>query len=127
MNWEYLKDNKCPHCGQALRENVLEFKCTRCTFTISPERKLSIEEHRAHPERSIVKLKWQNLRDERCPICSKALNYTTGIFEILACMDSGCSFKIRHDRFLEILNDETHPCNRFYEREKLKTHGITEE
>ena len=129
MNWENLKQNKCPHCSELLEESLIDFKfnCTSCLFTIDISRKLSIEAHRAHPEKAGVKLRWQNLRDERCPICTSHLNYGTGTYDILTCINPDCTFKIRHDRFVEIMADASHPCNQFYEREKLQRHGIEEE
>lgn len=126
MNWENLNDNRCPHCGAELKDNVLEFKCMKCTFIIDSDRKEQIQKHRAHPGGNTVKIKWQNLRDERCPICGGNLNYGIGPFEILACMKDGCTFKIRYDRLAEILNDAEHSCNKFYDREKQKIHGLNE-
>ena len=88
---------------------------------------MEIEKHRAGIE-SGSKMKWQNLREEKCPMCDDALSYGIGPYEILVCMSSpGCTFKIRYDVYLGILNDHTHPCNQFYEREKLQKHGLTEE
>lgn len=127
MNWEYLKDNKCPHCGENLRENILEFKCIKCTFVIDSDRKMAIQQHRGNPRiGNIVKIKWQNLKEEKCPICGDNLNYGVGVFEVLVCLNTNCSFKIRHDRFVEILNDPTHPCNRFFERNRTEKYDITE-
>lgn len=127
MNWENLKTNHCPHCGQPLIEAGQIFSCTFCTFKIDIGRKMSIETHRAHPEKAGVKIKWQNLKKERCPICESDLDYGTGVYEVLACLNPNCTFKIRHDRFVEIMADPSHPCNQFYEREKTKTHDLEEE
>lgn len=129
MNWENLKYNKCPYDNGDLEESPLDFKfyCTSCRFNIDANRKLSIEAHRGNPENKGIKIKWQNLRDEKCPLCASHLSYGTGAYDILACINGDCTFKIRHDRFVEIMADVSHPCNQFYEREKLQRHGIEEE
>ena len=128
MNWDNLKLNLCPHCGDKIEEHGEQFNCIVCAFKIDSGRKLEIEIHRAHPEnRPTKKRHWQNLRDERCPICGGNLNYGAEPYEILSCLKAECSFKIRHDRFLEILADPNHSCNKFFERERIQKYGIEEE
>lgn len=49
-----------------------------------------------------VKYRWSNLKDNRCPQCSKMLpNFPNerGVFECF------CGFKIRKERFQEIVGD----------------------
>lgn len=130
MNWENLKQNRCPYDYGTLEENPLDYKfyCTTCKFNIDASRKMSIETHRGNPELGpTLKVKWQNLKKEKCPLCSTDLSYGIGAYDILTCLDANCTFKIRHDRFSEILADHTHPCNIFYEKEKLQNHNIEEE
>ena len=124
MNWPELATNQCPYCNGNLVEVEQEFVCLDCNFKIDTHRKISIETHRAHPENACRKLKWQNLVVEKCPVCSSDLCYGIGPYEILACLNGECSFKIRYDKLQEILDDPTHPCRQFYEREKQKIHGI---
>lgn len=128
MIWLNLKQNTCPHCSADIVEDHLlgEFKCVVCKFHITAAKKLAIETHRANPDSAIIRMRWQNLREEKCPMCASSLDYGVGPYEILACIAPDCTFKIRHDTFLEILGDENHPANTFYEREKLIKHELEE-
>ena len=125
MNWENLKTNHCPYCSHDLEEvgETSMFICTNCYFNISAMKKESIERHRCHPERRIMRLRWQNLHSERCPACGNLLTYGIGPFDILACTTPECAFKINHDRLVQILEDPNHPCNQFKERERIKIYG----
>jgi len=115
MNWENLKTNTCPHCSEKLtRRSGNEIACTRCFFLIDAVRFLKIRQHRAHPEREKRKMRWQNLHEGKCPVCSDELatdnDSKNNVYE---CMDDRCDFKISLTSVQAILADETHPANLF--------------
>lgn len=115
MNWENLKLNRCPHCGNNLKEYISEYECTECTFHIEKTRFAAILQNRAYPDRKIVKLKWQNIKDDKCPVCSSDLKPNMeGAYEIMKCSSPECVFKIREDKLLSITSDPDHPANKFY-------------
>lgn len=130
MKWENLKLNKCPYDFGTLEENPLDYKFyfTTSKFNIDFDRKTSIEIHKGNPAVGVIQqIKWQRLKEERCPLCSSDLSYGIGAYDILTCIDANCTFKIRHDRFVEILADKTHPCNIFFQKEKMQKHNLDEE
>jgi ribosomal protein S27AE len=111
MDWKNLKDGKCPHCGEELffnDENDMH-SCVQCRFAITPEKfKLM---------KSVRKLKWQHLQENRCPACSNFLEKApNGYYEILECSDKSCDFHIREDRLKAILQDQSHPANMYYKK-----------
>lgn len=114
MKWENLKTFTCPHCGKELTQGGEEIQCTQCRFKIEYERYKAILTHRSSPEATIVKMRWQNLKESKCPMCSNQLIDAYGKYRVLKCISSECTFKIREDRMSEIINDQTHPANRFY-------------
>lgn len=40
MDWTNLNENKCPQCGKALRQKILEMsvECSKCHFRMSAEK-----------------------------------------------------------------------------------------
>ncbi len=56
-------------------------------------------------------MKWQNLRDGRCPVCGNILKDGVGPYMILVCTSSECTFRIREDNLLEILRNKNHAAN----------------
>lgn len=114
MNWENLKNMVCPYCEEALTIDV-EIRCTKCVFHIEKGRFKSIVEHRGYPKENIVKLKWQNIRDHKCPVDGMDLMPDIErAFEVYKCTKSDCTFRIREDRMQQFLRDPEHPANRFY-------------
>jgi len=114
MTWTNLKEMLCPYCNANLSHDI-EVRCTQCFFHIDKDKFLSIIANRGFPTRKIQKLKWQNLRDDKCPICEHDLiQNIEGVYDIMKCSDANCTFKIRNDKFFAIILDENHPANRFY-------------
>lgn len=113
MKWENLKDFNCPHCGKPLENREGEIACTNCFFHISKDRFKAILMHRGQSPIAIQKMKWQNLHDHRCPMDGNRL-HEGGSLEMLKCMSAECTFVIRIDSLKRILEDESHPANRFY-------------
>ena len=94
-------------------------RCSMCTFKIDEDRFHAIQAHRSHPERATVKIKWQNIRDDKCPMCGDSIRPTLlGHLALLRCVSSDCTFKIREERLNEILADPQHPANTFYNLNK---------
>lgn len=117
LNWSNLQQNKCPYCAyKLLPVNELGFiECDNCIFNIEKKRFDSIKQNRNEGVRGIH-MYWQNLRVSRCPACGDELLETSGNYEILKCIRVLCAFKIRFDRMQEILDDPTHPANKFHKR-----------
>ena len=121
MNWKNLKDELCPYCNQKLIVDEFiesEIKCTCCKFHIDKVKYIKIIHHRGDPEKEIkVRMKWQNLHDSKCPMCSNPLYPTIyqvpGKHDTLDCLNDGCNFHILEDKFQQILLDPNHPANRF--------------
>ena len=115
MKWANLKNNNCPYCGsKMLEQNGDTHKCSKCMFKIEHERLTKILEHRSNPLRSgIIKMKWQNLKIGRCPLCGDHLNKAIGQYEVSQCVSINCTFHIREDRMQRILTDAQHPANNF--------------
>jgi hypothetical protein len=123
MKWENLKSMLCPYCSKALTED-LEVRCTECYFHIDKDRFKSIVEHRGFPNRNIVKLKWQNLKDDRCSVDAHFLKPNVeGKYDVLKCSNSECTFRIRADRLAEIVADPKHEANRFYKPKEENLYG----
>lgn len=115
MKWENLKTFQCPHCDKDLKQDGDHVNCIQCRFTIDYERYKSILTHRSSPEAaSIVRYKWQNLKENRCILCGNFLREAGTQYKILKCMTSSCTFKISESTLTQYLNDKTHPVNRFY-------------
>lgn len=121
MHWENLKDLRCPHCSEKLQKEMIDdvVRCTVCTFSIEEKRFSAIKAHRSNPERATVKLKWQNIREDKCPMCGDSIRPTLlGHLAILRCSSSVCTFIIRESTLEEILANENHPVNTFYKQHK---------
>jgi len=118
MNWENLRQFRCPYCGYDLQKGKEDVSCTNCFFRIEPERFKSIAENRRQNPTNQVKIKWQNLIEARCPICGDMLKPNDeGKMFFQKCINHECTFRISDSRIGEILNDQKHPANIFY---KLK-------
>ena len=49
-------------------------------------------------------MKWQNLKDNKCPKCSEKLNITEKPADgLITC--SACEFRISHTKYLDIKTD----------------------
>ena len=123
MEWKNLKYFRCPHCGEKLVEDVGKewIRCTSCTFVIASTRCKEITIHRSYPEKTIIKMRWQNIKDDHCPVCGSNLYQNMeGKFDILKCVQATCTFKIRTDKLEEILADEMHPANVYHNRDIKK-------
>ncbi len=48
MNWSNLRENKCPKCNKVIDPEIKfgMFRCSMCTFAISPKRYQEIVESR---------------------------------------------------------------------------------
>lgn len=127
MKWENLKNFTCPHCSEKLH-HVIEkavIVCTACTFNIEEGRFEAIRAHRSNPERATIRLRWQNIREDRCPMCGERIRPTfIGQLALMRCSSAQCTFKIREDRLEQILTDEHHPANTFYKKQ-YQNHGDT--
>ncbi len=114
MNWENLKTFECPYCGHPLLNTVPDICCSHCDFIIARDRFKRILSNRTN-EKPAKPMRWQNLRDARCPLCSDLLVYVTegkSLFE--KCIVESCGFKISHFQVETILADPAHPANKFY-------------
>lgn len=116
MNWENLKTQSCPYCGYHLEDTGFEMACLHCTFHIEHGKYDSIRENRG--SNGDIKMKWQNIIEEKCPMCGERLREGEGRHEKLRCTDASCTFKISNSMLRQILDDPTHPANRFYELDK---------
>lgn len=57
-------------------------------------------------------MKWHNLRENKCPECSKDLDWSAGTAVMFTCV---CGFKISEKRFREITGDmTTTSVNKYY-------------
>lgn len=123
MKWQNLRNFRCPHCDEKLKreDNLGIIRCSQCRFIIDKTRFIQISEHRSYPQREIIPMKWQNLKEDRCPICSSNLYPSTdGNLEFLLCSGKKkCVFKISIAHLDRILADPNHPANLFYEGEKI--------
>lgn len=113
MNWDNLKTQNCPYCGNHLVDTGPEMKCKHCKFHIDHVKCAAIVKSRSGEGES--KMKWQNIIEEKCPICGEMLREGEGHHEKLRCTDGRCTFKISNAMLRQILDDPTHPANRFYE------------
>jgi len=121
MNWENLRKMLCPYCDKELTKDI-EVRCTECFFHIDEVRFKSIIENRGFPDRPKIKMRWQNLKDDRCPIDANFLQQNTeGKVKVLKCSKDDCAFKIKDDRLQEILKDEKHSANIFYKPHDTRT------
>jgi len=118
MNWENLRQFRCPYCGHALEKGPASIRCTHCHFRIEPERFKSIAENRRQNPTNNIKIKWQNLVSGLCPICGSMLRPNEEKkLRFQKCINYDCTFKISDNRFGEILNDPNHAANIFYQQE----------
>lgn len=117
LQWRNLRTNNCPYCNGDLKvkeiDGVQELKCESCYFHIPTARAKSIVENRRPRQEPIVRIKWQMLRIERCPICSDMLMKKEGEYAILKCVSHLCTFHIREDILQKYLSDPAHPVNRY--------------
>ena len=109
MNWENLKNQKCPYCESEVELDGEWIRCTYCRFTIHSERAIAILS-RSNPL-------WQNLHDRKCPQCGDMLKDGNGKYEIAQCISIECTFKMREDEIARILRDPEHPANRYKQNE----------
>jgi DNA-directed RNA polymerase subunit RPC12/RpoP len=124
MNWENLRQFRCPYCGHDLLKETDKIKCTHCHFRIEPERFKSISENRRQNPTTNIKIKWQNLINGLCPICASMLRPNEeGKLRFQKCINFDCTFKITDSRYGEILNDEMHPANIFYKQTYEQTNN----
>lgn len=115
MNWENLRKMLCPYCESELAKDI-EIRCTECFFHIEENRFKSIIQHRAFPDRQKINLRWQNLKDDRCPVDNYLLFHSEEDFNTLLCGNDRCVFKIKISTLLNILSDKTHAANVFYRK-----------
>lgn len=115
MNWSNLQTNTCPYCNAVLRRADAKgmVRCDHCSFHIEEARMISIRDNRRQKTMPVIRMKWQNLKHDKCPMCGDDLTPTHGQYAVLRCMKTECSFHIRVDRLTEILGDKEHPANRF--------------
>ena len=113
MKWENLKNGLCPHCNGKLTKD-LEIRCTRCNFHIDTNKFNGIISHRGTENKDHVKIKWQNLHENKCPICSyEMFDNIKDDMDFHSCMNETCDFSIKDIRMMEILADKNHPANLF--------------
>lgn len=116
MDWQNLRDNKCPHCANELGKTPTEYLCTHCSFHISVDRFKMIVEHRRDPAGVVLpKFKWQNLRDGRCPADAAILEEFIAATPTYKCSKPTCGFRIREEKMQEIFADANHPANKLYQ------------
>lgn len=115
MNWSNLQKNACPYCNGVLRKPDTKgiVRCDHCNFRIEEPRMMSIRDNRRQNITSTIKMRWQNLKKDKCPLCGDDLTPNQGQYAVLRCMKTECNFHIRVDRLTEILGDKEHPANRF--------------
>lgn len=58
-------------------------------------------------------MKWQQLKQGKCPMCNDLMNEAVGKFSVLRCISLDCPFKIRDDALAAMLADSTHPINKY--------------
>ena len=115
MVWNKLNKGECPNCGHPLKKKESNLKCTYCAFVIEQNRARRIAESRKEQlPTNHVRLRWQNLKDERCPVDGELLAPREGRFMVMHCIKPECTFNIRVDRMNQILKDPSHPANKFY-------------
>lgn len=118
MKWENLREMLCPYpyCEKLLYEQGEEVKCTKCYFHMTKEKFIGTLQHRAFPDRPHKKNRWQNLREDRCPMqdCNYRLTPSMeGRLDMMKCCNPECVFKITMERFNIILGDQSHAANIF--------------
>lgn len=116
MKWENLTKFICPHCENPLQKSSRDdaIHCTECLFFITYQRYQAILLHRSQKPDFVVKMKWQNIIDNVCPVCESRMRDQEGSFDIHRCSNANCSFKIREDSLQAILANKTHVAWRFY-------------
>lgn len=116
---------ECPYCGWSLVDSEPEIVCSHCAFVIEYARfRGIIEQGSGVTSRGVGErqLKWQNLHDGWCPECGDFLYVdSTGRQEYQKCIRSECTFRISSSRVEEILEDKTHPANRFLKESEQQT------
>lgn len=114
MNWENLKEFKCPYCEQPLAQEDKTISCTTCIFSMSVEKYRDVMMHRGGTRTSTVRNNWQNLHDDKCIQCNSPLVNAKGSFEALKCSNGQCTFRIKGETIAKILTDPEHSANRFH-------------
>lgn len=120
MNWNNLHQFRCPYCDNDLQKRESEIGCTSCFFHIGHQKFADILE--SHKQKPTVKMivKWQNLNYGLCPYCNNFLMPNPeGNQRFLKCINHECTFKMSEVRVGEILQDQTHPANTYFQN---KTH-----
>lgn len=116
MDWSKLRTVDCPYCGAHLELGKDFLQCTSCLFTISEQRFVQIRAHRSGVNESKIKMKWQNILEDHCPVCGDMLTPDTkGQLDYMKCIDSACAFHISSARIKEIVEDKNHVAYRFYQ------------
>lgn len=112
MEWQNLNTQECPHCSRKIEDRGGEMRCTKCSFHIDYKRYHSIRAAR-NRDKPTQPMYWQNLRKGRCPLCSDLMRDTIGKYQISRCINLECPFKIRDDELEKMMEDETHPINKY--------------
>ena len=96
MQWDNLKENKCPYCKNDLQDIGTQMACVECLFKIDKERFLKYKNYK--------KLNWPNLKEGKCPDCGNYLREKEGHYQIMRCSTPECSFSIKEDKMNDIIN-----------------------
>lgn len=114
MNWQNLSDQKCPHCGEHLEDRNREMRCTSCLFHVEYKKYHQIRAVQQKLEgRERVVMRWQDLKNGKCPMCGGFVKDSTGKYNMTVCNDAMCPFKIRDDDLERILQNPEHPINKY--------------
>lgn len=129
MDWSKLRTVDCPYCGAHLKLCKDFLQCTSCIFTISEQRFLQIRAHRSGVNPSGLRMKWQNILEDHCPVCGDMLTPDLkGLQEFMRCIDADCAFHISCERIREIIDDKNHVAHRFYKINEgsRQAHNLTQ-
>ncbi len=117
MKWELLRQRRCPHCEDSLYENQYEkiFECMSCRFNIDQARFVAISRARGGYKSGSdhVRIQWQYILEDKCPICKDILHVPAGRQEFRKCISPECTFFIKEETVQMILGDPNHPAYKF--------------
>lgn len=112
MNWENLNTQECPFCSKKIEDREGEMRCTKCSFHIEYRRYHQIRAVRSK-NGQVIRMKWQYLKQGKCPMCEDLLKDSIGKYSVLRCINQDCPFKIREDALAAMLADSSHPVNKY--------------
>ena len=113
MNWGNIASQTCPRCRAALATIDNEYKCSECSFHCDIARAEKILLHRGQNQHPDVRIKWQYLYDNLCPISLDPMEPMNPETRVHFCSNRDCRFRIKDSTLEEMKADPTHPINRF--------------